>query len=162
MLIHDRNFKAAQAAAKRAIELEPSEPVGYLSLASVMVWTGRGREAVREMKIAMRINPNHSWIYTGTLGFAHFVSGQYERAATLLEEATRRNPEAYNYLAYLAATYGYLELLGEARKAISEVQSIRRRLKKNPMQLVYLTDWPFEHNSDREHYRVGLTKAGLE
>jgi rhodanese-related sulfurtransferase len=94
-----------------------------------------------------------------------------------LTQASRTDPDDDSALILLAATYGQLGRLEEARSAIGKADTLRRNRQKElpdgPIRrgidlfLVgsYTLDdvdlWPFKEQADRERLRQGLRLAGV-
>jgi len=110
---------------KQAIALDPSDSWSYAYLALAQVCTGRSPEAIKQIRTAMRLDPNYPPVFVYILGVVQLSLAQFEEAAASLERAARLNPEdEYSFLA-LAATYGYLGREPEAMAAVARYNEIR-------------------------------------
>jgi TolB-like protein/rhodanese-related sulfurtransferase len=168
----------AVAEAKHAIAVDPNNPVGYEALAATLIYRGQpdqGAEAIRE---AMRLDPRYPYEYLFWLGLAQFNMEQFDEAEETLSRASRGNPEDDRSLIVLAAAYGQLARLEEARFTIAAMERVRndRRERRpdsdvlvegidsfmfGPYALEDVDLWLFQESADRERLREGLRVAGL-
>jgi len=168
----------AIAEAERAIAVEPNNPLGYEALAAALIYSGLpedGAEAIRE---AMRLDPRYPYEYLFWLGLAQFNMEQFKQAAEALRRATQGNPEDDRALILLAAAYGQLGLVEEARFAVEAQNLVRERWSTQrsdkdiaqqgietyllgPYTLEDVDSWLFHESSDRERLREGLRLAGV-
>jgi len=140
---------------ERAIELNPSDAHSYATAGAILQWSGEAEEAVRLMEMARRFDPLLPWRILYQLGFAYFLTEQYEEAVRLLEPIASPGSDYMGFVG-LAASYVMLGRDEEAREAAREV---KRR-------------WPFfqvdrfaEQWADPEagaKIAEALRKAGLE
>jgi rhodanese-related sulfurtransferase len=168
----------AVAEAKRAIAADPNNPIGYEALAATLIYSGLpedGAEAIRE---AMRLDPRYPYEYLFWLGLAQFNMEQFEYAAQTLNKATQGNPEDDRSLILLAAAYGHLGRVEEARFAVEAQNQVRERRNTQrpdsdvvlqgiesflpgPYALEDVDLWLFQESGDRERLREGLRVAGV-
>ena len=168
----------AVAEAKRAIAADPNNPIGYEALAATLIYSGLpedGAEAIRE---AMRLDPRYPYEYLFWLGLAQFNMEQFEYAAQTLHQATQGNPEDDRALILLAAAYGHLGRVEEARFAVEAQNQVRERRNTQrpdsdvvqqgiesfllgPYALEDVDLWLFQESGDRQRLREGLRVAGV-
>ena len=114
-------FAKAEAAAKRAIRLDPSNPSGHLMLSNLYYSEGK-MEGFRDAgETALRGNPNSS----STL--AHFglrlaLSGNWDEGLPLVEKAMVINPVHPHWYHFPSAFYHYEH--GEFEKALQVIDKI--------------------------------------
>jgi len=87
----ERSLAKSEGLARRAIEIDPSEPLGYMVLGLAYQLRGKADQAISLIEKAQALNPNDVHIKHGlasTLAYAGFP----ERAIALLEEAQRLDP----------------------------------------------------------------------
>jgi HEAT repeat protein len=68
----------------------------------------------------MRLNPRYASHYSHALGVVHFILGQFDEAARVLQQALERNPLATEMAPTLAAAYARLGRRNEARAVLSK------------------------------------------
>jgi tetratricopeptide (TPR) repeat protein len=83
----------AEADLKRALELQPDQPLvlNYLGYS----WIDRGEhldEALKMVERAVQLRPNDGYI-VDSLGWAHYRLGDYAKAAEVLERAVEMKPQ---------------------------------------------------------------------
>jgi TolB-like protein len=148
--------------ATRAIALDAGDPAGYLAMARALIWAGSPVEGADFIHKAMRLDPNYPPEYLHWLGVAQFGMERFEEAATTLEEAIRRSTYTETPL-WLAATYGHLGRVEEAKQAI---QTFREREAKTGWffdirTLAFVDIWWFKEQADIDRLRKGLSIAGV-
>jgi len=161
----------AIAEAKRAIEAEPNNPVGYEALATALIQGGRSAEGAEAIQAAMRLDPRYPHEYLFWLGLAQFNLEQYEQSADTLNRATQGNPEDGRSLIVLAAALGQLGRTNEAMLTIDALNRLsveRHQIQEGVDSLMFgpytLEDvdlWTFNVADERERLREGLRLAGL-
>ena len=176
-LTRQGQHEAGVGEARLAIALDPNDPVAHETMATALVYAGRPAEAVQWIKQAMRLDPQFAHEYLFWLGLAQFGMERYEDAAVTLARAAQSKPDDDLSLIVLAATYGHLGRVQEAKSAVDIVNELRRerreRLLKAGAQLgvdMFLTGpysqedidfWPFKEEADRTRLRNGLRLAGV-
>ena len=113
----------ALAQVRRAVALEPGDPLSYQWFSGVLIFSGRHDEAIAAMQEALRIDPIEPGTpYLNILGMAYFNGEQYESAIDAFERnLLRGGPDAPNMEAYRAATYAALGREGKAREVIANL-----------------------------------------
>jgi adenylate cyclase len=74
-----RRLDEAEAAARRAIELEPNLSHAHGSLGEMLHFSGRHAEAIRSYERALRLDPEFS-VWMHSLGRAQFSLERYDDA----------------------------------------------------------------------------------
>ena len=152
-----KRHERALAEAERAAALNPNAADTFSKIGDILTWAGEPEKGIRQLQKVMRLNPNHPMVYTWHLGHANFVRGDYEKAAAAFERCRDRNPNFAPARLYLAASYGQLGRLKEAR-----VESAKA------LELSYM-DWsesqlkqnlPYKDPSDLDRLIHGLRIAG--
>jgi adenylate cyclase len=143
---------------ERAIDLDPNDANGYADLAETLVWAGRPEEALGLIEKAMRLNPHYPVNYLFTLGFAYFLTRQYEEAIAAQKRALARSPDHLGIHLVLATIYSELGREEEARAHVAEA------LRTNPqLSLEVLRQRvPFKDTAPSERISDALRKAGLK
>jgi TolB-like protein len=83
--------KFAMQLARRASELDDSDPWAHMVLGYLAMMDRQTHEAVRHFQAALDLNPNFA-AAVGSMGFALTLDGQSEEAMRYLERATRMSP----------------------------------------------------------------------
>lgn len=96
------------------------------------------------------------------LGKAQFVMGQYDEAASILEEVKQRFPDYDWAFFYLAATYGHQDRVQEAKSAIKTFNERMVKAGSKPIpSLQWIDTIPFKERKDAERLREGFRSAGV-
>jgi adenylate cyclase len=120
----DETLHKAEMMALRAIELDNSEPHGYLRLGFVYQFDGRIEEAISMWKKAHALNTNDYNILYG-LGYGLAYTGQPDTGIPILETAQRVNPyHSEDFIRSLGQVYF---LAGRYQDAIETFGRITRR-----------------------------------
>jgi adenylate cyclase len=153
-----RNHDEAIRAAKRSIELNPNFADGFTTLGIILHYAGRSEEALGNFERAVTLDPLHSPMVLHFQAQTAFQLGLYEMAASLLKRRIVRNPETDASRVLLAATYGQMSRIEEARETWDGA------LRANP-------DYSLEHRRKMLPYKnpadfdlviEGLRKAGID
>jgi adenylate cyclase len=177
--------------ARRALELDPQEPVSHMALGNVLLWrrqhdaalaefrqmtaldpnfaqghmatglgltyAGQPAEALEAFGFAMRLDPHYPAIVLHFVAQAHFALGDYDAASKLLRERIARNPTTDSSRLLLAACYGHLGQLDEARAVWAEMLAINPDISLPQRERVL----PYKDARDFRRIVEGLNKAGL-
>ncbi len=152
----------ALAEAEKAIALDANDPAGHLAMSGALIKAGRGAEAVESIHTAMRLDPHYPASYLAQLGEAYFVTGDYEKAAESLHEATLRNPDNDWSFLYLAAALGQLGREPEAQRALAKANELRARTGWGTVNLSTIRMPYFRWLGDIKPLREGLIRAGVK
>ena len=152
-----RRHDVAISEAERAIVLNPNFAEAHVSLGEALHYSGRSEDALASFDRAMALNPHFPDVLLHFQALALFHLGQYEKAVGLLKRRLTRNPGTDVSRALLAASYGHLGRLDEARAEWREV------LRVNPdYSLEYRRKvLPYKNPADFERIVDGLRKAGI-
>jgi adenylate cyclase len=154
---HDGNPEAGISYAQRAIDLNPNFSGGYFAFAVSGLFSGRPREALSAIDVALKLSPRdpQKFAWLGQRASALFLNGHYAEAVDAARQslALRWYPTSCRVLAAGLAQLGdetaarvvMAELLASPSGEKSIAQVIR----------------PFQREADRDHYAVGLRKAGM-
>ena len=167
----------AIAEAERAVASDPNDPLAHEAMGTALIYAGRPGEAPEHIRYAMRLDPQYSHEYLFWLGLAQFGTERFEDAVETLTQAARSHPDDDRSLIVLAASYGHLRKVPEAKAAIENANKLRSArqsaLPDTPLELgadVFLVGpytlkdvdfWPFKERADRERLREGLRLAGM-
>ncbi len=155
----EQQYDAGVAAARRAVELNPSFALGYHSLGVALTHRGQPRDAIEAQERAIRISPSDPWLFmflTGLSAFC-FIAREYDKAVVAAEMSVRRFPEYAPSRRWLAAALAQLDRHDEARDALAKF------LEFSPNYTIGSArhTLPYRHEADLEHHLDALRKAGL-
>ena len=105
----------------------------------------------------MRLDPHYPGILLHFVAQAHFALGNYEAAAKLLIERIARTPETDSSRMLLAACYGHLGRVDDARAAWAGLLEVNPDFSVAQRERVL----PYKDARDFERIAEGLAKAGL-
>ena len=154
LLLYLSEYDLAEHHVRRAIGLNPNDADGAATMSEVLIRRGHPTDGLVWIEKAMRLNPFHPPWYYAVQATALYSLRRFSEAA----QAIKRMPDEGRWSSRLAACYGQL---GQIEEAKTEVAAI---LKAKPdysiqefMDRVVLLERP----EDRELLREGLVKAGL-
>jgi len=151
------NLKEAVALREKAIALEPNSANYHALLGATLLYMGdRTEQAIKELKIANRLDPfPPNWILH-YLGEAYRVNGEYEKAITIFNKTIKNEPDYWLSHLSLSACYGLLGREEEARIAAAEV------LRIDPDFSLIKVMIPYRDKPDKTSTVEVLHKAGLK
>ena len=138
----------------RALELSPNYDLVVVQHGEILTWIGRPEEGIEWIRKAMRINPYHPERFWNHLGRAQYVARAYPDAIQSFSRITSPDHTHYAFLAAAAAQ------MGDDAGAATYRRSV---LSKAPDFTVgaYLATLHYKRDTDLEHHREGLLRAGL-
>jgi adenylate cyclase len=113
---HQQDILQANAAAERAIALDPRWAQSHLVMGWVLYERKRVDQALASFEHAAQINPNEPWAHA-SVAAANIVLGQPENALEPLRKAMRlspRDPHLSNWQMFMGAASLHLQRDGEA------------------------------------------------
>jgi adenylate cyclase len=140
---------------QRALSLNPNDDLIVVQQGEVLTWLGEATEGMEWIRKAMRLNPYHPARFWSHLGRACFVARRYSEAVECLKRIPEPDGSQHALLAACHACSGNDALAGV---------HVREVLAREPGFSVanHLdTQNYYKRDSDREHHRDGLLKAGL-
>ena len=157
VLVWRRRHDQALAELNRAVELDHNYAQGHALLGMALMYSGRHAEALESLGVAMRLDPHFPNILLHLTAQAHFSLGQNEIAATHLAERIARNPNTDASRMLLAACFGHLDRLDEARAAWAGLLEVNRDFSMAQREGVL----PYKNPADFQRIVDGLAKASL-
>ena len=147
----------AEKMMKKAIEMSPDYSLGMFTRGEIALAQGRFPEAIEDLERAIRLDPSFRHQYMQFLAMAHFLQGNFETAALMLQERIFLVSDTDIGRAWLAASLGQLGKIDEARKIWAELMEINPSFSiRTRLQRLTLAD-----PSHAEMVMQGLSKAGL-
>ena len=152
-----RRHQEAVSVAEKAIEFNPNFAAGYTVLGVVLHYAGRSEEALKYFERAMALDPYCPGLWMHFQAQANYQLGRYSETVSLLKRRILRNPETDASRALLAAAYGQMGLLQEAREAWRGLMQVSPNFSIEQRRKVL----PYENPDDFDRVVEGLRKAGL-
>ena len=137
---------------QRALALNPNDANVLATYAGLLAALGRVEEGIDSMRDAMRRNPYHPEWYWVDLAIIFYIARRYGDS---LEAYRQRTNPGYWVMSRIAACYAQLGRMEEARAAAEEV------LRQKPDFAILKLRRAGWSNTDIEHIREGMRKAGL-
>ena len=149
-----RDFDKVRLHQDRAYALNPNDPRIVSQRGETRIWLGQAVEAVGWIEKALLLDPSEAERRVKVLGLAHYVARQYQEAI----DAFKRTPRlGHMQHAYMAACYA---TLGNVAEAESETALVLKSKPEFSIEAA-LARAPYALESDREHPRETMLKAGL-
>ena len=152
-----RRYDDAICAAENSIALNPNFADGYHSLGVILHYVGRSEEALGCFERAVALDPLCPGMVLHFHGQAYYQLRRYEEAATVLKRRIFRFPETDASRVLLAACYGQMGRLEEARAEWREALRVNPDYSLEHRRKVL----PYKNPADFESVVDGLRKAGL-
>jgi TolB-like protein/DNA-binding SARP family transcriptional activator len=111
-------LQMAEALSRRAIEIDPFEPWGFVTLGLIYQLKAQNDQALQLLEKAHALNPNDYYV-NEALGYAVTYAGSAERGVELLEQAQRLNP--YDTQERLVAAYFFVHRYQDALATLHNV-----------------------------------------
>ena len=121
----EENLTRGLELARKAIEIDETEPQGHIALALALSWLHRLDEAERPAERAVELGPSHADAYAG-LGNIRDFQGRHEESLALHTRAYRLDPQFDMALHFMGRSLLALDRFDEAEIAF------RKRLALSP------------------------------
>ena len=157
IFLFKRQYEKAIEEAERAVAIAPNGSMAYALFGFTLNFAGRPKDALSMINKAIRLNPIPPAYYSFFLGLAYRAIGRYEEALKAYQKALPQYPDTSVVQIGLAVCYSALNRKPEARKAVAEVLRLNPEFSLD----LYSMTVPFKNQSDIEHHRDELRKAGL-
>jgi adenylate cyclase len=152
-----RRIDEALATGERAIAFNPNFADGHGMVGVLLNFAGRSAEALGLFDRAMALDPHFNSIVLYFRAQALYQLGQYEEAVSLLKRRILRSPDTDASRVLLAACYGQMGRIDEAREAWRQVLVISPAYSLEQRRNVL----PYKNPADFDRIVEGLRKAGL-
>jgi adenylate cyclase len=145
---------AAEYHQQRALDLNPNNDLIVVQQGELYTWLGLPEKGIDWIRQAMRLNPHHPERFWNHLGRAFFVARRYGEAVDSFRRISHADQFHHAFLA------GCFAMMGDEAAAAAHVRSA---LALDPQFSVegYLQTLHYRLDSDRDHHRQALLKAGL-
>jgi adenylate cyclase len=157
VLLWQRYHDAALAALNRAIDLDPNYAQAHGLMGVTLMYSGRAAEALESFATTMRLDPLYPNLILHFLAQAHFSLGEYEVAAHYLLDRITKNPDTDASRMLLAACYGHLGRLEDARAVWADLLKVNPGFSLAQRERVL----PYKDSGDFQNIAAGLKKVGL-
>ena len=126
--LYKRQYEQAMAHYLRARELNPNDAELLAEMANFLIWIGEPKQAIDQVKEAIRLNPFHENWYEEYLGWAYEEAGMPQKAIEIFEQAIDlQNPDDDGlwYFPFIAAAYAdpTVERMDDAREIVKTLLS---------------------------------------
>jgi adenylate cyclase len=152
-----RRHDEAMRAAEEAIAFNPNFADAHNALGVILHYVGRSQEALACFERAMALDPYHPGMWLHFRAQAEYQLGRYPEAVGLLKRRILRDPDTDASRVLLAAAYGQMGLIEEAREAWRELLRVNPDYSIEHRRKVL----PYKNPEDFEKVIGGLRKAGL-
>ena len=152
-----RRYDEALGQVEKAIAFNPNFADGHIARGFILHYVGRSEEALKCFELAVALEPYFPDIWLQFHAQALYHLGRYAEAVGLLKRRILRNPDTDASRALLAASYGQMGLIDEAREAWRELMRVNPGYSVEQRRKVL----PFKNPDDFERFVEGLRKAGL-
>lgn len=153
-----RRIDESTSAARQAIAFEPNYADGHAVLAISLNVGGSPKQGLAAIRQATKLNPRKPFFYVWTEGQSHYLLGNYEEAARLLEQVIVSNPQFPAAHKLLAATYIELGRVEDAKWAAAELLTIATEFNLASEK----ASAPYTDEAVRLRYIENLRKAGVD
>jgi adenylate cyclase len=151
-----RRYDESILAAETSIALNPNFADGYNSLGVVLHYVGRSEDALSCLERAVALDPMCPGMVLHFHGQAYFQLRRYEEAAAVLKRRIFRFPETDASRVLLAACYGHMDRVDEARDQWREALRVNPDYSLEHRRKVL----PYKNPADFEAVVEGLRKRG--
>ena len=139
----------------RALALTPSFSRGWFLSGVLRLWAGRHVEAIEHAETALRLSPRErSGTPLSLIGEAHFYRHEFDEAAAQLALSIQNHPGFPHSFRVLAACYGQMGRLDEARAIVARLRAITPEIAPAATHL--------RRAEDRELFLSGLRLAAAD
>ena len=142
---------------RRSVELNPNNSYfrGWLSMG--LNYDDQTEEALKEIEVAMRLNPHFPPLYLALHGRILYSMGRYDEALSPLQRLAYAMPDYNSGLCLAAACLVALNRVPEARDLVAKVLGSEPTFSVS--DLAYSA--PYREGLLREQYAARLVEAGL-
>jgi TolB-like protein/Tfp pilus assembly protein PilF len=149
-------FDRAAAEIDRALALNPSDSVGLMAQAEILLWLGRLDDSIEASETAFRFDPLPPVTPLFNLGLAYYERQRHADALRVTTRASDRFPDNPFVHALLAALYARLN---RPQDAARELDTVRRL---NPFFQLAAFGSRFQDPAYHAYLFEGLVKAGFK
>jgi adenylate cyclase len=117
MALIKHQVKVALREAEQALDLSVNDVDALKAKAEALIYSGQYTEGRKIANFVLRLDPAAPADPLYLIGLSHLAAGSYEEAVDYIERALEHNPTTSYYAGPLAAAYGKLGNVNEAKQA---------------------------------------------
>jgi TolB-like protein/class 3 adenylate cyclase/Tfp pilus assembly protein PilF len=160
--LYNRQYERAMAHYLRARELNPNDTDLLTEMGNFLIYIGQPKQAIDQVKEAIRLNPFHENWYLEYLGWAYEEADMPLKAIEILEQAIDlQNPDEYQlwYFPTLAAAYAHptVNRMDDAAKIVKTFLSRKPEFSTSKA----VSRYPYKTKGLVDRYVNALRRAGL-
>ena len=160
--LYNRQHQEAMAHYLRARDLNPNDTDLLADMGDLLIYIGQPKQAIDQVKEAIRLNPLHANWYVYYLGWAYEEAGLPKEAIEILEQALDlQNPddEQLWYLPALAAAYANPAVgrMDDARKIVKTILSRKPEFSTSKA----VSRFPYKTKELVDRYVNAVRRAGF-
>jgi adenylate cyclase len=147
-----------------ALEINPNFPAAHVSKGVSLIVSGRAREALSPIQLAIRISPRDDFAYLWywNLCRAHLHLREYNEAIEECRRSLNMNSSQSPAYVYLISAYGATGQIEQARQAIAGLSKIRPiTTLRGFRHFTYAYSSNAQYRRELEDVADGLRKAGI-
>ncbi|MEM0946260.1 MAG: adenylate/guanylate cyclase domain-containing protein [Pseudomonadota bacterium] len=152
-----KDYAEWSARVDQALAISPNYAPAMNLRGLLCIYQGAPDQAIPIIERAMRLDPAFQQQAVHFLGTAHFVAGNYAKAASVFKDRIVVNPNTDLSRGFLASALGHMGRVAEAK-------AVWRKLKEiNPAYIPeeHIGRLPFQDATGPNRFMDGLRKAGL-
>jgi adenylate cyclase len=161
--LYNRQYENAMAHYLRARELNPNDAELLAEMANFLIWIGQPKQAIDQVKEAIRLNPFHENWYEQYLGWAYEEAGMPQKAIEIFEQAIDlQNPDDDGlwYFPFIAAAYAD-PTVGRMDDASKIVKTLLSRKPKFSISEALSHAYPYKTKELIDRFVNAVRRAGL-
>lgn len=143
----------------QALRIDPSLAAGWYVSGWIRLFLGKPDKAIDHLERALRLgrfDPLNFKMHAA-LGYAHFLSGRFDRATASAERALNARPNYLTAMRLAAASHASAGRLARARGLFRRMRELDSKLRIADLPNLI----PFQRRIDLERWSAALWKAGL-
>jgi TolB-like protein/Flp pilus assembly protein TadD len=147
-----------------ALEINPNFQTASASKGTALVFSGRAREALSPIQLALRISPrdNFAYFWHGSLCRAHLHLHEYEDAIAECRRSMNMNRSHFQAYIDLISAYGATGQMEQARQTVAELNKILPMFTlRGYRQFSYAYSSNAQYRREVDDVVDGLRKAGI-
>lgn len=150
---------SAMSRLSEAIQIDPNLPAAYSLYGQTLAMANEPDRAIEQFETAMRLSPLDSdlWSVYTAVALAHFVAERYAETVRWAQRAVELQPEIPFPHGTLAAAFGHLGRLEEARVELGKLLKFAPDTTIQGMSTLVASTNP----EIARRYQAGLRRAGL-
>ena len=160
MAMYKHQLGVALREAEQALTLNTNDVDALKAKAMALIYSGKYEEGRELANRVIRLDPAALAEPLYLIGLSQFATGSYDNAADYIERAIENDPATAIYVRLLAATYGKLGMVKEAKKTWRKYRKSWRRRDGQFWIAAAVQFYPFQDREILEHLADGFEVAG--